>query len=230
MKAIPLGRKIAGTAALLALVACLGACSRPAPLPPELQAVRCPVNRPEHAAATFVNARVTFVCVSKELADSPYLLKCDLTSRPMICEDDGSILLSRGPDGAIYGGLLPGEHKRPDPEALYGGSRLTLNFRKDPPRTSTFEEEETDWRFLIPRVGTLLPPGFQMVKGTLCDRRATVLGTGTCNLEAKSASLYWHISVAIHAERGTPISEEEYRAELESWLKLLEKMVKDPAK
>ena len=122
MQSIPLFKRIAGAAALLGLAACLGACSRPAPLPPELQAIRCPVNRPEHAAATFVNARVTFVCVSKELADSPYLLKCDLTSRPMICEDDGSILLSRGPDGVVYGGLLPGEHKRPDPEALYGGS------------------------------------------------------------------------------------------------------------
>jgi hypothetical protein len=214
----------------LALAACLGACSRPAPLSPELQAIRCPTNRTAHAAATFANARITFVCISKELADSPHLLKCDLESRPMICEDEGSLLLSRSPEGVVYGGLLPGEHKRKDPEALYGGSRLTVNFRKNAPRAPTFEEEETDWKFLIPRVAPLLPRGFTLVKGTLCDRTATVLGSGTCNLEARSASLYWHISVSIHAERGTPILEEEYRAELARWLELLGMLVKEPAK
>jgi len=215
---------------LLALAACLGACSRPAPLAPELQTIRCPTNRPAHAAATFANARITFVCISEELADSPHLLKCDLESRPMVCEDDGSLLFSRSPEGVVYAGLLPGEHKRKDREALYGGSRLTVNFRKNAPRTSTFEEEETDWKYLIPRVATLLPGGFTLVKGTLCDRTATVLGSGTCNLEARSASLYWHISVAIHAERGTPILEEEYRAELTRWLELLGMLVKDPAR
>lgn len=215
--------------ATLVLAACLGACGRPVPLDPELQAIRCPVNRPKHASATFVNARITFVCVSEELADSPYLLKCDLESHPMICEDDGSLLFSRSPEGVVYAGLLPGEHRRSDPEALHGGSRLTVNFRKNPPRTSTFEEEETDWKFVIPGVGTSLPAGFTFVKGALCDRKSTVLATGVCNLEAKSPSLYWHVSVAIHAERGTPISEEEYRAELDRWLGLLGKLVKDPS-
>ncbi len=223
-------RGAAPLAALALLAAGLAGCSRPAPLDPELKAVRCPVNRPEHASATFVNARVTFLCLAKELAEAPHLLKCDLESRPMICEDEGSLLLSRSADGVVYGGLLPGERRREDPQSLHGGSRLTVNFRKNPPRTSTFEEEETDWRFLIPRVGTMLPARFEYVKGTLCDRKATVLGTGTCNLEAKSPSLYWHISVAIHAERGTPITEEEYRTELEFWLRLLDKLVKDPAK
>jgi len=215
---------------LLALAACLGACSRPAPLSPELQAIRCPTNRPAHASATFVNARITFVCIAKELADAPHLLKCDLESLPMVCEDEGSLLFSRSPEGVVYAGLLPGEHRRKDPEALYGGSRLTVNFRKNAPRRSTFEEEETDWRFLIPRVAPLLPGGFTLVKGTLCDRAATVLGSGTCNLEARSASLYWHVAVSIHAERGTPILEEEYRAELARWLELLGRLVKDPAK
>jgi hypothetical protein len=216
--------------AAIALAAGLGACSRKAPLSPELQAIRCPVNRPAHASATFVNARITFVCIGPELADTPYLLKCDLTSHPMVCEEEGSLFFSRSPEGVVYAGPLPGEHKRDERDSLWGGSRLTVNFRKGPPRTATFEEEETDWKFLIPRVGTMLPSGFTLVKGTVCDRKATVLNTGVCNLEAKSASLYWHIAVAIHAEKGTPVYEEEYRAELERWLELLGKLVKDPAK
>ena len=89
---------------------------------------------------------------------------------------------------------------------------------------------ETDWRFLLPDGKALLPTGFTAVKGPLCDRQATVLDTGVCSLEARSASLYWNISVAIHAERETPVTAEEYRDEMTFWLQLLDKMVRDPAK
>ena len=57
-----------------------------------------------------------------------------------------------------------------------------------------------------------------------------MLNSGTCNLEARSASLYWHISVVVLAEKGVPISPDEYLSELKVWLGLLDKMVVDPSK
>lgn len=188
-----------GRILLVALAATLAACSKaPPPLPADLQAIRCPDNKPAHASASFAKGRVTFVCLAKELADAPHLLRCDLESSPMICEDAGSLVFSRGPDG--------------------------------PPRSETFEEVETDWRFMIPEVSTLLPPGFTLAKGALCDRQATVLNSATCNLEARSASLYWHIAVSYLAEPGTPVTAEEYQAEMEHWLNLLGQLVTDPVK
>jgi len=221
-----------GRIVLLGTAASLCACSRPPPLAPELKAITCPTNRQEHASATFAKARIIFPCISKELADSPFLLRCDLESRPMICEDDGSLMYSRNASGAVYVGPLPEELRRRDSSVpdLTGASRLIANFRKSPPRTSTFEEVETDGQFLLPGVQALFPEGFTLVKGPLCYREATALNTGTCILEARSASLYWHIQVAIHADRGTPVTAQEYREEIASWLKLLGVLVTDPAK
>ena len=223
-----------GGIVLFGLVASLSACTRPPPQPlaPELKAIYCPTNRTEHASAMFARARITFVCISKQLAEAPFLLRCDLQSRPMICEDDGSLLFSRSAEGDVYAGLLPEELRRKDASAsgLSGSSRLTVNFRKSPPRTSTFEEVETDWRFLLSGGEALLPSGFTFVKGTLCDRKATVLNSGVCNLEAQSASLYWHIAVGIHSDSGMPVSAEEYRGEIAFWLKLLGRLVRDPEK
>lgn len=215
----------------LAAAALLAGCGRkPPPLPAELKIVKCPTGRAEHAAGSFAKARVTFLCLDKSIADSPHLLRCDLESRPMICEDAGSFLYSRGADGAIYSGLLPGEYQRkPDGEPPRG-SRLSVNFRPGPPPNATFEETETNWKFLLADGPSLLPRNFTFVKGVLCDRVASVLSSGICNLEAKSASLYWHIAVQIHAEPGTPIEAGEYREELAFWLGFLDKLVADPAK
>lgn len=218
------------TLLLLALAATLAACTRsPPPLPPELQAIRCAPNKPAHASASFGKGRVTFVCIAKELADSPHLLRCDLESRPMICEDAGSLLFSRAPEGPVYPTYYPEGKRQLDVETMTGGSRLTVNFGNAPPRTETFEEVETQRRFLVPEAGRLLPPGFTLVKGALCDRATTALNSGTCNLEARSASLYWNIAVSYLAEPGTPVTAEEYQAEMEHWLKLLGLLVTDPA-
>jgi hypothetical protein len=222
----------AGSVALLAVLATASACHRQPPLPAELAAIHCPVNRAEHAKATFGKAALTFVCISEELADSPYLLRCDLDSRPMVCEDAGSLMFSRGKDGKVYAGPGPKSFAQPGSSAAGSdlSSRLIVNFHGGPPRTPTFDEVETDWRFLVPDSSQLLPPGFTFVKGALCDREATVLHTGSCNLEARTPSLYWHISVYIPADKGTPISEEEYRFELQFWLRILGQMVADPGK
>lgn len=215
---------------LAALAAALAACSKaPPPLPADLQAIHCPNNKPAHASASFAKGRVTFVCLAKEVAEAPHLLRCDLESRPMICEDSGSLIFSRGADGVVYPTYFPLGKRELDLETMAGGGRLTVNFRDGPPRTATFDEVETDWRFMIPEVSSLLPPGFTLVKGALCDREATALSTGTCNLEARSASLYWHIAVSYVVEPRTPITAEEYRAEMGHWLKLLGQMVTDPA-
>ena len=221
---------VAGRVVLLGFVAALGACHREPPLAPELAAIRCPADRPEHASTMFGKAELTFVCVSKRLADTPHMLRCDLESRPMICEDAGTFVFSHGAEGKVYAGPRPTFLRQRDSSAsdLFQGSRLIVNFHSGPPRTSTFEEVETDWRFLLADAAQLLPPGFAFVKGALCDREATVLDSGSCNLEARSASLYWHIAVYIPGEKGTPISAEEYRAELAFWLRYLAMMVVDP--
>ena len=220
-----------GRILLACLAATLAACGKaPPPLPADLQAIRCPANKQAHASASFAKGRVTFVCIAKEMAEAPHLLRCDLESRPMICEDDGSLLFSRGPDGVVYPTHFPLGKREMDPETMAGGSRLTVNFRDGPPRTATFDEVETDWRFMMPEVSSLLPPGFTLEKGALCDRQATVLSSATCNLEARSASLYWNIAVSYLAEPGTPVTAQEYRAEMEHWLKLLGQLVTDPAK
>jgi len=216
---------------LLLLAAILAACSKaPEPLAPELQAIRCPTNKTAHASGSFASGRVMFVCIAKEMAEAPHLLRCDLTSRPMICEDEGSLVFSRTPEGAVYPTYFPAGKRAMDVETMTGGWRFTVNFRSGPPRTQTFEEVETDWRFLIPEAGRLLPPGFTLVKGALCDRKTTVLSSATCNLEARSASLYWHIAVSYLGEPGVPVTAEEYKEEMAHWLKLLGLLVTDPAK
>jgi hypothetical protein len=211
----------------VALVAALAGCGKSksqVTLAPELKAVQCPPGRTESAAGAFAGARVTFLCIPKELADKPHLLRCDLESRPMICDDEGAFVYTRTQAGKVLAGI-PREGAD-----LVRSTRLTVNFRKGPPRTPTFEEVETEWRFLTGDGKRYLPPGFTLVKGTLCDRAATVLGDGTCNLEARSASLYWHISVSVLRPKGTPISREEYQGELEFWLKHLGRLVVDPSK
>ena len=207
----------------------LAACDKPAlktQLAPELQAVRCPPSQKAYASALFAGARITFLCIDQNLADAPFLLRCDRESQPMICEDAGSIVYSATADNTIWAGIPHGTHA-PD---LVNGSQLTAHFRKGPARTSTFDEVETDWQFLTDDGKRFLPKGFSMVKGTLCDRVATVLGTGVCNLEAQSETLYWHISVSALRPKGTPISPEEYRDELEFWLKHLGRLVVEPSK
>ncbi len=192
-------------------------------LAPELQAVRCPPGRPESAAGAFAEARVTFLCIPKDLADRPHLLRCDLESRPMVCDDEGSFVYTRTEAGRVLAGIPR------DGAELVRSTRLTVNFRKDPPRQPTFEEEETDWKFLTDDGKRYLPAGFTQVKGTLCDRNASVLDSGICNLEARSASLYWHVAVEIRRPRGERIEAGEYREALEFWLGFLGKLVVDPA-
>ena len=192
-------------------------------LAPELQAVQCPPGRPESAAGAFANARVTFLCIPKELADKPYLLRCDLESRPMICDDEGSFVYTRTQSGKVLAGI-----PREDAD-LVRSTRLTINFHKGPPRQATFEQAETDWKFLTDDGRRYLPAGFTLVKGTLCDRNASVLNSGICNLEARSSSLYWHVAVEIRRPRGERIEASEYRDTLEFWLGFLGKLVVDPA-
>jgi hypothetical protein len=208
---------------LAASVAACGKSKTKPPLAPELQAVECPAGRPDYAAGAFAQARVTFLCIPKAIAEEPHLLRCDLESRPMICDDEGAFVYTRTAGGKVLAGI-------PRSAAdLAGSSRLTVNFRKGPPRTGTFEEAETDWRFLHDDGKRLLPAGFTFVKGTLCDRNATPLDSGVCNLEAESASLYWLIAVDIRRPRGERIEAGEYREALAFWLAFLGKLVVDPA-
>ena len=218
---------------LLLAMTTMTACQRApfaVPLVPELAAIQCPADAAEHASAMFGKAELTFVCIDKKLADTPSLLRCDLDSRPMICEDAGSFILRRDIVGGVHAGpaSVALQELAPPGPGPTNDSELIVYFENAPPRTHTFDAVETDWRFLLPDGRDGLPHGFTFVKGTLCDRAATVLSTGICNLEAQSASLYWHISVSVRHKEGTPIAAEEYRTELAFWLKYLGRMVVDP--
>ena len=194
------------------------------PLAPELAAIHCPADHAEHASAMFGKARLTFVCIDKTMAATPSLLRCDPDSRPKLCEDTGTLVFHRTADGVVHSGAS-------DPTVAGSASavsQLIFNFHPGPPRVPTFDAIETNWRFLLPRGEDLLPDGFTFVKGTLCDRLATVLNTGNCNIEATTPSLYWHIAVAIYHKQGTPIDANEYRKELAFWLKYLGLLVADP--
>ncbi len=208
---------------LATLVAGCGKSKSAVQLPAELKAVQCPPGRAESAAGAFADARVTFLCIPKELADKPHLLRCDLESSPMVCEDAGSFVFSRSEAGKVVSGIPR------DGADLLRSTRLTVNFRKDPPRQATFEEAETDWKFLTDEGKRHLGAGFTLVKGTLCDRNASVLDSGICNLEAQTASLYWHVAIEIRRPRGERIEESEYREALAFWLPFLGKLVVDPA-
>jgi hypothetical protein len=139
------------------------------------------------------------------------------------------MVFSRSTDGEVYAGLLPEEKRQRSASVagLAGSSRLTLDFRPNPPATSTFEEADTRSQFMIPEAKGLLPAGFKPIKGALCDRKA--VDGGLCRLEAQSASLYWRIGVHVHADRGTEMTEEQYRQAMASWLPLLDKLATDPA-
>ncbi len=214
--------------AVAALSACHMAGDAPVvPLPPELAAIQCPADHAEHASAMFGNARLTFVCIDKKMAGTPSLLRCDPDSRPQLCEDTGTWIFYRSADGVVHSGVSA------DPTAPGGAtapSQLVVNFHPGPPRVPTFNAVESEWYILIPRGQDLLPTGFTFVKGTQCDRLATVLGSGNCNIEATTPSLYWHIQVAVNHKQGTLIDPNEYRTELAFWLKYVGLLVVDPGK
>jgi hypothetical protein len=214
----------------------LGGCGKApppaAPLAPELAAIHCPADRNEHARTMIGKAEVTFLCVDRLQASKPSLMRCDRETAPNLCEDTGEILLSHDADGLVYAGPPPNYEKERDNPGPTSGptddSQLIINFHAGPPTRKTFDPVETQWRFLLPGAQESLPDGFTFVKGTQCDRTATVLNTGTCNLEATTPSLYWHISISLHHKNGTPIYDHEYRSELAFWMKYLGLMVVDP--
>jgi hypothetical protein len=227
---------LASTVLVLASTTILGACTRQSPpsvpLPPELAAIHCPADRNEHARTLIGKAEVTFVCVDRTQAVDPSLMRCDRETPPNLCEDAGEILLSHDADGLVYAGPPPNYSAERDNAGPTSGptddSQLIVNFHAGPPRTRTFDPVETPYRFLLPGAQDMLPDGFTFVKGMPCDRVATVLNTGTCNLEATTPSLYWHISISIHHKQGTPIYDREYRTELALWMKYLGLMIVDP--
>jgi hypothetical protein len=228
---------LASTALLLVATAALSGChltsdAPTVPLPPELAAIQCPADRAEHANAMFGKARLIFLCVDKRQAQTPSLLRCDREFPPMVCGDTGDFILSRDADGHVYSGPPPNyAHERDNHGPTTGptdDSQLIVNFHSGPPSRPTFDPVETQWRFLLPGGQDLLPDGFTFVKGTLCDRTATVLDTGMCNIEATTPSMYWHIAISLHHKNGTPIYDREYRTELTFWMKYLGLMVLDP--
>lgn len=178
----------------------------------------------------FGKAQITFTCIGPDVAAKPALLRCDLTSHPMVCEDSATLIFDR--DGAGVVRTTQQVHPAGESSAPGAGptddSQLIAYFHPNPPTTPTFDATEDSWHFLLPGGQDALPPGFTFVKGTRCDREATVLDTGICNIEAKTASLYWNISVSVHHKRGTPIDASEYRTELDRWMKVLGASVVDP--
>ena len=226
------------------MAAALGACkpsaAPQAPLPPDLAAIHCPADRNGHTRALIGKAEVTLVCFDPQARalppgagpSAPDILRCDRASSALDCAATGEILLSHDADGMVYSETVPDYALERDNHGPESGptddSQLHLVFHAGPPARATFDPVETPYRFLLPGADGMLPDGFTFVKGTLCDRQATVLDTGVCNLEATTPSLYWHISISLHHKAGTPIYDHEYRSELAFWMKYLGLMVTDP--
>lgn len=224
-------QRFAGLCLLVfAAIISLSACDRQPPLPPELASIQCASGKEEHGRETFGNAEVVFVCINKDLANRLDAIRCDLENRSMLCDEIEGIMLSRSAEGKVYAGQLPKEvwQLNPARSDTTRDSSLIVGFHSTPPEQQTFDAIETNWEFLLTDATDLLPRGFTLIKGTLCDRTSSVLNNGTCRFEAKSASLYWDISISIRQKKGTPISPDDYREELAYWSKYIEKIVVDP--
>ncbi len=221
----------AGIFALLSVsLVALTSCNRQPPLAPELAAISCPADRAQHVTAKYGNAELTFVCMTKEIANKPSLLRCDPNSRPVYCEDSGSIVLSRLPGGKLVSGAPSNErgYQPPlvtDPETD-AGSLFDASFYDKPPGKANYEVGPR--QYLRDADKQRLPAGFTLVNGPVCDRVSNALMRGTCRLEAKSASLHWYINISIPRPSGNDIDDELYQRDIELWLKLLGKMVTDP--
>jgi len=217
-------------ATALALAACLlPSCKRneSPPLPPELAAVQCPADKAEHGVARIDAAQITWLCVEPQLAAHPQMLACDNTAIPPVCDGSGMLLLRRDAQGIVHTDSVV----NPAPPPGIGTtdeSQLLVYFHKGPPLQATFDPVDTPYRFMMADARDALPAGFTFVKGAQCDRAATVLGTGTCNIEARTPSLYWNITISVRHKQGTPIPASEYRREFDSWMKYLGEMVVDP--
>jgi hypothetical protein len=239
-------RSFLATAVAVLVATTLDGCHREpppsAPLSPELAAIHCPADRNDHVSTMIGKAQVTFVCVNRQQLLAPAvgpgpspatsIMRCDSGTAPGSCPDFAEIMLSHDADGLVYSETVPnyaGERENHGPESgPTDDSQLHIIFHGGPPKTHTFDPVETPYRYLLPGGNELLPDGFTFVKGTLCDRNATVLDSGVCNLEATTPSLYWHISISLHHKQGTPMSVREYRTELAFWMKYLSLMVVDP--
>jgi hypothetical protein len=217
---------------LMLLVACasLTSCNRQTPLAPELAAISCPADRAEHVSTRFANAEITFVCMTKEIAKKPALLRCDPNSRPVYCEDSGSMVFSRLPGGNVVAsapfnalGYEPGPITNPETDK---GSMVDVIFYDKPPGKAN--HDVGPMQYLREPDQQRIPAGFTLVHGPLCDRVSNALDRGTCRLELKSASMHWYVDVSMPRPRGNRIDDSLYDQDLQRWLDLLGKMVVDP--
>jgi hypothetical protein len=209
----------------------LSACKK-APLPPELAAIECPAGQEEYAQGKFGNAKVMFVCIDKKLASKPELLRCDTDSIPLVCRDEGSILLARDSEMQVYSGTIVAidDIRRPEDEKTDPDRRIAhviIGFSAKP-FTPTVNQDESAYEFELSGIEALPPSGFTYTDHRLCDRLATPLNYGSCGLEMRSKSLYWRVTVSIARPRGEPISAEEYRDELTFWMEYVRLIVDEP--
>ena len=218
----------------LAAIAGLSACHRKPseqPLAPELAAIACPADSAEHARAAIGNAKVLFLCIPKDRMAAPNKIGCNPNGVIRSCDVVNEIQLShhagdsRVHAGSIYDRPFIGGRSAAEKE---GDSQLYVIFHEGPPTGQTFGETETPDALFASRCRCLAAARFYLRQGHECDRQSTVLNTGICNMEAQTASLYWHISITIWHNKGTDISPAEYRSELAFWMPYLEKMVDDP--
>jgi hypothetical protein len=225
-------QRLTGSSIVLLLVTCvsLTSCERHAPLAPELAAISCPADRAEHVSTRFAKAEITFVCMTKEIAGNPALLRCAPNNNGY-CEDSGMMVFSRLPSGEIVAsapfnalGYEPGPITDPETDK---GSMVDVSFYDKPPGKGNWEAGP--WQYLREPGQQRIPAGFTLVDGPLCDRVSNALDRGTCKLELASASMHWYVDVSMPRPRGNRIDDSLYDQDLQRWLDLLGKMVVDPA-
>ncbi|NOT19410.1 MAG: hypothetical protein HOP24_03925 [Sideroxydans sp.] len=210
------------------------------PLPKELAEIKCVSEEAQsHSRVTYAKAKVFFLCLSGKYLDKPTEETCHIYDGNTICEKEGGrISLTRTIDNVVYAAMyeqLTHEKiltKEPTstPDSLYESEFFTyfIDQPTKPGSHGDFEETETDYKFLMRDAGNYLPLGFTLLKGAICDRRASVSDSGYCTLDAKTNSLYWRIIIKIHKKAGTEITESQYRNELTFWRPYFNKLVDDP--
>lgn len=232
---------ISSTFIRILIILCLGLVIflylREPSLPKNLAGVKCvSEERQSHARVAYGKAKVFHLCLSGKYWDIPKEETCHIYNGATVCEkENGIIALTRTIGGVVYAARyqqleqmnILSKEPTSNPTATYESEFFT-NFSDQAIKAGGHGDfNETEYVFLLRDVKDYLPPDFTLIKGAVCDKRASVLNHGYCFLDAKTNSLYWRIIFTIRKKAGTEITESDYQHEFVFWRPYLTELVKD---
>lgn len=227
-------KQVAAIGFAIVLITLLAACKQKTqPLPPELAAIHCPADMQARAQAIYGDkVHVQHVCLDPEQARHPELIRCGSREGPIIgtpaCRDQGFLSLSRTQDNQVYDGALQAQYgptgRKDGPERV---ADIGVQFSPVSHAPDWVNYRNPKGQISLDSSGLPLPPGFAAETDVSCDAVASVLEFGLCTFRLRSRSMVWDVDIHLKRPKGTPISEEEYRQELQFFLPYFGKMVSD---